>query len=225
MSGSYANSLDLGNCARALSGTKQAGCSYRVGFVQSELGLQVRCPAKKGIEVIFDYFGQRFIKLFCRLAKFPKGQRITIHLKARLVGYGRIPIVESKAAHGPAKCLTLVHIPEPKTQTHKHSLDQTIPNKQRRSQSLVRPNYSGAVTLGTGPAWNTTTPGSSARGTGAGTTELQRQNGLWANKNVITLRNGATTYSTSPPINGCISARFTLTTRRSGQLSCVVGSE
>jgi len=93
---------------------KQAGCCYRVGFVQSELGLQVRCPAKKGIEVIFDYFGQGFIKLFCPLAKFPKGQRITIHLKARLVGNGRIPIVESKAAHGPAKCFPLVHIPEPK---------------------------------------------------------------------------------------------------------------
>ena len=93
---------------------KQAGCSYRVGFVQSKLGLQVRCLAKKGIEVIFDYFGQRFIKLFCPLAKFPKGQRITIHLKARLVGNGRIPIVESKAAHGPAKCFPLVHIPEPK---------------------------------------------------------------------------------------------------------------
>src|SRR5262249_806454 len=27
------------------------------------------------------------------------------------------------------------------TQTHKHSLDQMIPNKQRRSQSLVTPNY------------------------------------------------------------------------------------
>jgi len=27
------------------------------------------------------------------------------------------------------------------TQTHKHLLVQTIPNKQRRSQSLVRPNY------------------------------------------------------------------------------------
>src|SRR5438067_6368079 len=78
---------------------KQAGCSYRVGFAQSEFGLQVRCPAKNGIEVIFDYFGQRFIKLFCPLAKFPNGQRITIHLKARLVG---LPIVESKAAHGPA---------------------------------------------------------------------------------------------------------------------------
>src|SRR5215471_6703315 len=93
---------------------KQAGCSHRVGFVQSEFGLQVGCPAKKGIEVIFDYFGQRLIKLFCPLAKFPKGQRITIHLKARLVGNGRIPIVESKAAHGPTKCFLLVHIPGPR---------------------------------------------------------------------------------------------------------------
>src|ERR671928_1408134 len=41
---------------------KQTGCSYRVGFVLSEYGLQVRCPGKKGIEVIFDYFGQRFIE-------------------------------------------------------------------------------------------------------------------------------------------------------------------
>jgi hypothetical protein len=24
----------------------------------------VRCPAEKGIEVIFDYFGQRFLKVF-----------------------------------------------------------------------------------------------------------------------------------------------------------------
>src|SRR5215469_7434252 len=105
---------------------KQAGCSHRVGFVQSELGLQVRCPAKKGIEVIFDYFGQRFIKLFCPLTKFPNGQRVTIHLKARLVGNGRIPIVESKAAQGPGKCFPLVHFPDP-------SLD---PN----SQALIGPD-------------------------------------------------------------------------------------
>src|SRR5437762_13817867 len=102
---------------------QQAGCSYRVGFVQSELGLQVRCSVKNWIEVIFDYFEQRFIKLFCPLTNFPKGQRITIHLKARLVGSGRIPIVESKAAQGPAKCFPLVHIPGPKygpklTSTH-----------------------------------------------------------------------------------------------------------
>lgn len=53
----------------------------------------------------------------------------------------------------------------------------------------------GVVTIGTGPAWNTSTAGAGARGTGAGTTELQRVNGLWTNKNSMTLRNGATTYA------------------------------
>src|SRR4051794_13165547 len=93
---------------------KQTGCSYRVGFIQSEFGLEVRCPGKKGIEVIFNYFGQRFIKLFCPLANFPKAERITIHLKARLVRICRIPIVDSKAVHSPDKCIPLVHIPGPK---------------------------------------------------------------------------------------------------------------
>jgi hypothetical protein len=74
----------------------------------------VRCSGKKGIKVIFDYFGQRFIKLFCPLANFPKVQRLTVHLKARLVGSGRIPIVDSKAVHSPAKCIPLVHIPGPR---------------------------------------------------------------------------------------------------------------
>ncbi|HZR77345.1 hypothetical protein [Bradyrhizobium sp.] len=54
---------------------------------------------------------------------------------------------------------------------------------------------SGTTTIGTGPAWNTNTAGSCARGTGAGTTELQRVHGLWTNKNSMTARNGATTYT------------------------------
>jgi len=41
---------------------------------------------------------------------------------------------------------------------------------------------SGTVTLTRGPAWTSDT----ARGTGAGTTELQRINGIWTNKNAIT---------------------------------------
>src|SRR5215813_2942611 len=105
---------------------KQAGCSYRVGFAQSEFGLQVRCAPKNGIDVIFDYFGQRFINLFHPLAKFPNGQRITIHLKARLVGNGRIPIVESKAAHRPVKCFPLVHIPgDPSSDPNSALMDRT----------------------------------------------------------------------------------------------------
>lgn len=51
---------------------------------------------------------------------------------------------------------------------------------------------SGAATLGTGPAWSSGT----ARGTGAGTTELQRLNGVWTNKNSITLRFGTASGNT-----------------------------
>lgn len=50
-----------------------------------------------------------------------------------------------------------------------------------------------ALQIGTGVAWNTVTAGAGARGTGAGTTELVRVNGLWVNKYDIAYRNGATT--------------------------------
>jgi hypothetical protein len=54
----------------------------------------------------------------------------------------------------------------------------------------------GAPILVTGPAWNTSTAGSGARGTGAGTTEIERKGGLWTNKFAMTsARNGAETYS------------------------------
>jgi len=56
----------------------------------------------------------------------------------------------------------------------------------------------GITTIGTGPAWNTATAGSGARGTGAGTTELTRAvGGLWTNAFAMTARNGATTYAVS----------------------------
>jgi hypothetical protein len=53
-------------------------------------------------------------------------------------------------------------------------------------------NDGGAIRLGTGPAWSTDT----ARGTGAGTTELQLFKGLWTNKNTITLRFGGASGNT-----------------------------
>lgn len=56
-------------------------------------------------------------------------------------------------------------------------------------------NDAGTIRLVTGPAWNTATAGAGARGTGAGTTELERLNGLWVNKNDATMRYGATTLS------------------------------
>lgn len=53
----------------------------------------------------------------------------------------------------------------------------------------------GNNVLGTGPAWNTATAGAGARGSGAGTTGLVREGGLWVNEFEITLRNGAATYT------------------------------
>ena len=52
---------------------------------------------------------------------------------------------------------------------------------------------SGTLRLGTGPAWTSTT----ARGTGAGTTELQFLSGVWTNKNSATVRFGSATGNTS----------------------------
>ena len=56
-------------------------------------------------------------------------------------------------------------------------------------------NNSGVITVGTGPAWNTSTAGAGARGSGAGTTQISRQNGILTNTNTIVLKNGANTYS------------------------------
>jgi hypothetical protein len=57
-------------------------------------------------------------------------------------------------------------------------------------------NDSGTVRIVTGPAWTTITAGSGARGVGAGTTEINRINGIWVNENAMaTARNGATTYN------------------------------
>lgn len=56
-------------------------------------------------------------------------------------------------------------------------------------------NDSGTIRVGTGPAWNTATAGSGARGSGAGTTELTRYKGILVNNVSMTARNGASTYS------------------------------
>ena len=53
-------------------------------------------------------------------------------------------------------------------------------------------NDAGTLRLGTGPAWTSDT----ARGTGAGTTELERKNGLWTNKLSMTLRFGSASGNT-----------------------------
>lgn len=50
-------------------------------------------------------------------------------------------------------------------------------------------------TIATGPAWSNSAAGSGARGTGAGTTQLQRINGIWVNQVSLTARNGGSTFT------------------------------
>lgn len=79
----------------------------------------------------------------------------------------------------------------------------------------------GVITIGTGPAWNTSTASAGARGSGAGTTELNRTiGGFQTNANSMTARNGATTYTVN--VNrgtyvGSISIDGT-----NGQVSCLL---
>lgn len=56
---------------------------------------------------------------------------------------------------------------------------------------------SSVVTLATGPAWSTST----ARGTGAGTTELQLLNGIWTNKNTLIAKIDATSSTVNVTAN------------------------
>lgn len=53
---------------------------------------------------------------------------------------------------------------------------------------------SGAVVYGTGPAWTA----NATPGTGAGTAEIEWYQGYPVNKNIITLKNGATSYTNIP---------------------------
>lgn len=77
---------------------------------------------------------------------------------------------------------------------------------------------SGVVLIGTGPAWNTATAGSGARGTGAGTTELERWSGLLVNKNSMTARNGSDTYTVGAREGVYVGSIFINVA--AGQISC-----
>lgn len=77
---------------------------------------------------------------------------------------------------------------------------------------------SGTLRIGTGPAWATPTAGSGARGTGAGTTQLSRINGLWTNTVSMTTRNGASTYSVAASQGTYLGSLFMDGTN--GQVSC-----
>ena len=79
-------------------------------------------------------------------------------------------------------------------------------------------NNSGALTLATGPAWATSTAGAGARGTGAGTTQLTRLNGIWVNNVSMTGKNGATTYTIPANQGTYLGSIFVDTTP--GQVTC-----
>ena len=79
---------------------------------------------------------------------------------------------------------------------------------------------SGVVTIGTGPAWNNSTGGSSARGSGASTTELEYTNGLLTNAQDVTMRNGATTYSVGTNLATYVGS--ILIDGTAGQISCLL---
>ena len=76
------------------------------------------------------------------------------------------------------------------------------------------------VTIGTGPAWNTPTQLVGDRGTGAGTTELERKLGLWTNKVSMTARNGSTTYTVDANKGTFVGSIFMDGTN--GQITCHV---
>jgi len=82
-------------------------------------------------------------------------------------------------------------------------------------------NDSGTIRIVTGPAWTTITAGSGARGSGAGTTELTRLNGLWVNANAMaTARNGASTYSVNANQGTYVGSLFIDSS--AGQVTCNV---
>lgn len=81
-------------------------------------------------------------------------------------------------------------------------------------------NNSGVLTLVTGPAWSSSVAGSSSRGTGAGTTQIQRLNGLWVNQVQITGRNNATTYTIAANLATYLGT--ILISSSAGQVTCTV---
>lgn len=82
---------------------------------------------------------------------------------------------------------------------------------------------SAGITLVTGPAWSTITAGAGARGSGGGTTDIVRQNGIWVNTNAMaTARNGATTYNVAAKCGTYVGSIYIDGT--AGQVSCLVAS-
>lgn len=81
-------------------------------------------------------------------------------------------------------------------------------------------NNSGVITIVTGPAWSSSAAGSGSRGTGAGTTQLTRVNGVLVNAVTMTVaRNGSTTYSV--PANQATYVGSIFMSPSNGQIACL----
>lgn len=77
---------------------------------------------------------------------------------------------------------------------------------------------SGVVTICSGPAWSNVTAGSCSRGTGAGTTQLSRVNGIMVNAVSMTAKNGSTTYTI--PANQATYVGSLFIDGTTGQITC-----
>lgn len=75
----------------------------------------------------------------------------------------------------------------------------------------------GVPTLVTGPAWTTPTAGAGNRGTGAGTAQITRLQGIWVNAVTITGYNGLSSYSI--PANQCTIVGSISIDNNAGQVS------
>lgn len=80
----------------------------------------------------------------------------------------------------------------------------------------------GSPTLVTGPAWNNSGAGTSARGTGAGSAQLQRVGGLWVNAVQITGLNGVNSFTIAA--NQCTYLGSILVDQTAGQVSNYVSA-
>ena len=76
---------------------------------------------------------------------------------------------------------------------------------------------SGVPAIVTGPAWSSSGAGTGARGTGAGTPQLQRVNGFWVNAVQITGANGVSTFTI--PANQCTYVGTIQIDQTAGQIS------
>lgn len=75
----------------------------------------------------------------------------------------------------------------------------------------------GTPTVVFGPAWTNSAAGTAARGSGAGTAQIARVNGLWTNAVQISAVNGAATYTV--PANQCTTVATVQIGGSNGQVS------